>query len=220
VCLHPLCLFHYLECLLFTLEQVQVTFSLLFFYWNISLYYYYHYHHHHNHYYFGGTRNSLLLDRLSVTPHPFFALVIFQVGSHIFACGRPQTLMLLPAASHVVGTTGVYHHAQFEMGVLLTFLFGLPLNHGPPNLCLLSSWDYRFEPPHLTFVFKIWVNLICLEYSKNCCENCCEEIVALIFLCFSIAPLSFVLSSEKVLQGPSCFLYLQCDLQLQFLITS
>jgi hypothetical protein len=34
--------------------------------------------------------------------------------------------------------------------------FGLALNHIPPDLCLLSSWDYRCEPlaPGLTQSFK------------------------------------------------------------------
>jgi hypothetical protein len=26
---------------------------------------------------------------------------------------------------------------------------GLALNHEPPDLCLLRSWDYRLEPPTL-----------------------------------------------------------------------
>jgi hypothetical protein len=33
-------------------------------------------------------------------------------------------------------------------------LLGLALNHDPPDLCLLRSWDYRCEPPVLrTFPF-------------------------------------------------------------------
>jgi hypothetical protein len=27
------------------------------------------------------------------------------------------------------------------------YLPGLTLNQDPPDLCLLGSWDYRYEPP-------------------------------------------------------------------------
>jgi hypothetical protein len=30
---------------------------------------------------------------------------------------------------------------------LTNYLPRLALNLGPPDLCLLSSWDYRYEPP-------------------------------------------------------------------------
>jgi hypothetical protein len=29
----------------------------------------------------------------------------------------------------------------------MNYLPGLALNSDPPDLCLLSSWDYRDEPP-------------------------------------------------------------------------
>jgi hypothetical protein len=35
-----------------------------------------------------------------------------------------------------------------EMGVLLTFLPKLALDLDSPDVCLLSSWDYRREPLH------------------------------------------------------------------------
>jgi hypothetical protein len=45
-------------------------------------------------------------------------------------------------ASFIATMTGVHHHTQLfivEMGVSLTFLPGLALNHHPPDLRLLSS---------------------------------------------------------------------------------
>jgi hypothetical protein len=41
---------------------------------------------------------------LSHVSSPYFALVIFQIGSHVFSPGL---------ASHVAGTTDVHHHSQF-----------------------------------------------------------------------------------------------------------
>jgi hypothetical protein len=38
-------------------------------------------------------------------------------------------------------------------GVSLAFWYGLPLNYAPPDLCLLSSWDYRYEPPDPVHLF-------------------------------------------------------------------
>jgi hypothetical protein len=35
----------------------------------------------------------------------------------------------------------------FGDGRLMKYLLGLAWNHNPPNLSLLSSWDYRREPP-------------------------------------------------------------------------
>jgi hypothetical protein len=44
--------------------------------------------------------------------------------------------------------TGVSHHAQpfVEIGGLMSFLLWLASSHDPPDLCLLSSQDYRLEP--------------------------------------------------------------------------
>jgi hypothetical protein len=79
--------------------------------------------------------------------------------------------------------TGVHYHTQLlvEMGVLITFLPRLSSNHDPPNLCLLSSWDYRWEPvgpAPLTFVF-LWVFFVfvfvlwyywCLNSGPHACQ--------------------------------------------------
>jgi hypothetical protein len=35
----------------------------------------------------------------------------------------------------------------FEIGSHKNIFRGLASNHDPPDLCLLSSWDYRYEPP-------------------------------------------------------------------------
>jgi hypothetical protein len=53
-----------------------------------------------------------LLDRcstISVTSRPFFCC-ISQIGSHIFAQGQPQTVILL-SVSYLTGITCVYHNA-------------------------------------------------------------------------------------------------------------
>jgi hypothetical protein len=34
----------------------------------------------------------------------------------------------------------------FSRQGLVNYLPGLALNHDPPDLCVLSSWDYRREP--------------------------------------------------------------------------
>jgi hypothetical protein len=74
-------------------------------------------------------------------------LVIFEIE----LCFMPRlawTVILLFVLSHVVGMTGTCHHAQsvVAMGVSLALLV---LNHYPLDLHVLSSQDYRFEPPQM-----------------------------------------------------------------------
>jgi hypothetical protein len=42
---------------------------------------------------------------------------------------------------------------------LANFLLRLTSNHNPPNLCLLSSLDYRGVPPHTVWLFIALFNL-------------------------------------------------------------
>jgi hypothetical protein len=64
----------------------------------------------------------------SCPPLPFFALVIFQVRSHVFAWGRPWNMILLPMSSQVVEIIDMYHHTQLIDWdeVSLTFCPGWP----------------------------------------------------------------------------------------------
>jgi hypothetical protein len=104
--------------------------------------------HTHTHLFFGGTGVwtwGLTLARQTLyhlTQSPaLFALIIFQIQSQIYvqACLHNDSLIY---ASHIAGVTGTYHTANFllvKMGSHKLFLLGLPLNHDPPDLCLLSS---------------------------------------------------------------------------------
>jgi hypothetical protein len=47
--------------------------------------------------------------------------------------------------------TGMHDHIQlYRLRWASCFFTLLFLNHGPPNLYLLSCWDYRHEPLGLT----------------------------------------------------------------------
>jgi hypothetical protein len=102
--------------------------------------------------YFGGGAGVWTqdLEHLLLEPHlpPFLALGTFQIGSHIYAL----TILYCHSsvyASYLAGTTGAHHCTQLFTGWdggLINFLPRLAENLDPPDLCLLSSWDYRHEP--------------------------------------------------------------------------
>jgi hypothetical protein len=74
-------------------------------------------------------------------PHPAFSV---EMGFHeLFCLAWLSTVFLLILAFPVTGMTDVHHLTQtlVEMGVSQI------QNHDPPDLSLLSSWDYRYEPP-------------------------------------------------------------------------
>jgi hypothetical protein len=52
------------------------------------------------------------------------------------------------------------------------YLPGLASNHDPPDLCLLSSWDFRQEPPvpGLKFIESLSREKPCAE-SSDCKKN-------------------------------------------------
>jgi hypothetical protein len=64
----------------------------------------------------------------------FFLCVCVVLGFEL----RPYTL------SH---STSPFFVKGFLRSGLANYLPGLALNLDPPDLCLLSSWDYRHEPP-------------------------------------------------------------------------
>jgi hypothetical protein len=52
----------------------------------------------------------------------------------------------LSNASCIVGITGPCHHAWLTDWDRAKSMPGLASNHNPPDLHLLSIWDYRYEP--------------------------------------------------------------------------
>jgi hypothetical protein len=49
----------------------------------------------------------------------------------------------------------------------VNYLLGLDSNLGPPDLCLLSSWDYRHEPPAVgTNIFIYMQFILCKCVSR------------------------------------------------------
>jgi hypothetical protein len=79
-----------------------------------------------------------------------------------------QTVILLPVACRVVGITSTCHHTwRIDWdGISWTFLAS---KHNPLDLCLLSNWDYRCEPPcpalprvcsyNVGFILCVWKNV-------------------------------------------------------------
>jgi hypothetical protein len=72
---------------------------------------------------------------------------MFFIRSHTF-CSRPASDSNCPTfASFVAGVITIHCHTSLICGGMLTFCFlGLPLNCGPCNLHLLSSWDWATIP--------------------------------------------------------------------------
>jgi hypothetical protein len=92
-------------------------------------------------------RASFLLGK------PFFAFVIFQIGSYVFALGPASHHNPPTYAYHVAGVTGMHHHSWLVCwdGISLFAWAGLD----PLDLCLQNTWDYRHESLHLAVDFNI-----------------------------------------------------------------
>jgi hypothetical protein len=87
-----------------------------------------------------------LLGRCSTTwamPQPFFALVIFLIGSHVFYPWSDLDCDPPTSSSSITGVIGVPppQPLVYWDRVLLTFLPGIASNCYPPDLHLMSSWD-------------------------------------------------------------------------------
>jgi hypothetical protein len=82
------------------------------------------------------------------TSSPFYFSYLFcyfSGRSHVFGQGWSQ--IFLPTASCIAGLTLLLPGLFVEMGVLL-ICTEAGLESLLPDLCLLSSMDYRCEPPH------------------------------------------------------------------------
>jgi hypothetical protein len=54
---------------------------------------------------------------------------------------------------------------------LVNYLPGLPLNRDPSDLFLLNSWDYRHEPPYLTFFCSFLRHYVAQASLKLACSS-------------------------------------------------
>jgi hypothetical protein len=90
-----------------------------------------------------------VLYHLSHTP-TLFALALFLIGSYVYAWAGLDHDPGSVYVSYVAGVIGMSYCAQMlvEMGSCSVLLL-MTLNYSPPNLSLLSSWDYRCESQHL-----------------------------------------------------------------------
>jgi hypothetical protein len=57
-------------------------------------------------------------------------------------------------------STSLFCEGYFLRQGLKNYLPGLALNLDPPDLCLLSSWDYRREPPAPSSTFPLNFSLV------------------------------------------------------------
>jgi hypothetical protein len=95
------------------------------------------------------------------TPQPFLALVVIsEVGSGVFAWpGLDHNLPTYPF--HITGIAGMLLSVPCWLRWGLTKFWGrLVSNCDSPNLCLLISWNYRYEPNTCLYNFLFVVVVV------------------------------------------------------------